>query len=61
LGEEDEQSLLNIMLNELNDKFALQLDVNPNQDRSGQNATDQPGEENICILLAGARPLCQAN
>jgi hypothetical protein len=54
LGEEDEQSLLNIMLNELNDKFALQLDVNPNVDRSGQNATDQQGEENICILLAGA-------
>ncbi len=54
LGEEDEQSLLNIMLNELNDKFALQLDMNPNVDRSGQNATDQPGEENICILLAGA-------
>jgi hypothetical protein len=34
LGEEDEQSFLNIMLNELNKKFALQLDVNPNVDRS---------------------------
>jgi hypothetical protein len=35
-------------------KFALQLDVNPNVDRSCQNATDQPGEENVSVLLAGA-------
>jgi hypothetical protein len=53
LGEEDEQSFLNIMLNELNNKFALQLDMNPNVDRSGQNATDQPGEENVSVFLAG--------
>jgi hypothetical protein len=54
LGEEDEQSFMNIMLNELNDKFALQLDVNPNVDRSDQIATDHPGEENVSVLLAGA-------
>jgi hypothetical protein len=42
------------MLNELNNKLALQLDLNPNVDRSIQTATDQPDEDSMSIVLAGA-------
>jgi hypothetical protein len=47
LEEEDEQSFLNIMLTKLISKFALQLDPDPNVDRSCQLAFDFPDEESI--------------
>ena len=40
LQKEDEGALLGKMLEELNIKFALQLDLKPSTDRSGQEASD---------------------
>jgi hypothetical protein len=54
LVEGDEQSFLEIMLEELNVKFALQLDPSPITDWSGQSATDPQTESGLCILLAGS-------
>jgi hypothetical protein len=54
VGEEDERSLLNVLLNELNFKCALQLDVCPITDLSGQIATDQPTEDCPGMLLVGS-------
>jgi hypothetical protein len=44
LQESDEQGFLNVMQEELNCKFALQLDPSPNTDWTCQSATDIPGE-----------------
>ncbi len=55
LQEEDEGNFLGIMLEELNSKFALQLDLYPSTERSGQQAPDLTGEEpSISWLLAAA-------
>jgi hypothetical protein len=54
MGEGDELRLLTVMLEELNLKFALQLDLSPNTDRSCPLATDEPDEEGIVIVLAGS-------
>jgi hypothetical protein len=54
LGEEDEAAFLNVMLSELNKKFALQLDTCPNTDRTTQFATEDPGEERACVVLVRA-------
>ncbi len=54
LVEGDEQSFLEVMLEELNVKFALQLDSSPITDWSGQSATDPQTESGPCILLAGS-------
>ncbi len=54
LVEGDEQSFLEVMLEELNVKFALQLDPSPITDWSGQSATDPQTESGLCILLAGS-------
>jgi hypothetical protein len=54
LVEGDEQSFLKVMLEELNLKFALQLDPSPITDWSGQSATDPQAELGPCILLAGS-------
>jgi hypothetical protein len=54
LVEGDEQSFLEVMLEELNVKFALQLDPSPITDWSGQSATDPQTESGPCILLAGS-------
>jgi hypothetical protein len=53
LEEGDEQLFLNVMLEELNAKFALQLDLSPITDWSCQYATDTQAENNPCIVLAG--------
>jgi hypothetical protein len=42
------------MLEELNVKFALQLDPSPITDWSSQSATDPQTESGLCILLAGS-------
>jgi hypothetical protein len=52
--EVDEQSFLEVILEELNVKFALQLDPSPITDWSGQSATDPQAESGPCILLAGS-------
>jgi hypothetical protein len=54
LVEGDEQSFLEVMLEELNVKFTLQLDPSPITDWSGQSATDPRTESGPCILLAGS-------
>jgi lysophospholipase L1-like esterase len=54
LVEGDEQSFLEVMLEELNVKFALQLDLCPITDWSGQYAADPHAESGTCILLAGS-------
>ncbi len=41
------------LLEELNAKFALQLDLSPIMDWSGQSATDPHAESSPCIVLAG--------
>ncbi len=53
LGEEDKRSFLQVMLEELNSKFALRLDTDPVTDRSSQLATDSPDEQCLTIVLAG--------
>jgi hypothetical protein len=54
LVEGDKQSFLEVMLEELNLKFALQLAPSPITDCSGQTATDPQAEMGPCILLAGS-------
>jgi hypothetical protein len=54
LGEADEQQFLYTMLAELNNKFALQLDLSPNTDWSCQNATDTHAENEVSVILAGS-------
>jgi hypothetical protein len=45
---------LGILLEELNQKFALRLDPNPSTDWSCQSATDNQHEKLPCIVLAGS-------
>ncbi len=54
LGEEDERAFLHVMLSELNNKFALQLDTCPITDRSSQPGTDNADECRFGIVLAGS-------
>jgi hypothetical protein len=54
LQEEDEGNFLGIMLEEINSKFALQLDPYPSTERSGQQAPDQMGESPVNIVFAGS-------
>jgi hypothetical protein len=54
LGEGDERAFLHVMLSELNNKFALQLDTCPIKDRSSQLGTDNTNECRFGIVLAGS-------
>ncbi len=54
LGEEDERSFLSVLLNELNFKFTLQLDVCLITYLSGQTATEQPIEDRPGVVLVGS-------
>ncbi len=54
LQEEEEKKLLGIMLEELNEKFALQLDLEPSTDRSSQSASDYRESNSISMILAGS-------
>ncbi len=54
LQEEEEKKLLGIMLEELNEKFALQLDLEPATDRSSQSASDYRESNSISMILAGS-------
>jgi len=51
LQEEEEKKLLGTMLEELNDKFALQLDLEPSTDRSSQSASDYRESNSISMIL----------
>jgi hypothetical protein len=54
LQKEEEGALLGKMLEELNLKFALQLDLKPSPDRSGQEASDLHDPNNILnVVFAG--------
>ncbi len=54
LTAEQEANFLTGMLDELNEKFALQLDTCPCTDRSGHSAADSETESVIVIALAGS-------
>jgi hypothetical protein len=53
LTEEEERKFLFVMLEELNVKFALQLDANPSTKRFGFDADDSETESAFTIVLAG--------
>ncbi len=54
LQEEDESKLVKIFLEELNSKFALQLDLQPYTDRSGKEATDRHDPSDMLnVVFAG--------
>jgi hypothetical protein len=54
LKKEDEKNFLGIMLEELNNTFALQLDLCPSMDKSGQWATDMHDQTDILnVVFAG--------
>ncbi len=59
LSAEEELSFLSVMLEELNKKFALQLDVSPCTERTGHSAVDSETESEIVISLAGTSHLCR--
>jgi hypothetical protein len=54
LQEEEEKKLLGILLEELNKKFALQLDLEPSTDRSSQSVSDYRESNSISMILAGS-------
>jgi hypothetical protein len=51
LGEGYEQLFLDVMLEEINSKFDLQLDLTPITDWSSLSATDTQSESSPCIVL----------
>jgi hypothetical protein len=53
LTEDEEQKFLSVMLEELNVKFALQLDANPSTKRFGFDTDDSETESAVTIVLAG--------
>jgi hypothetical protein len=59
LQEEDEKKFLGILLEELNEKFALQLDLEPSTDRSSQSASDYKESNSISMILAGSSHLAR--
>ncbi len=54
LGEGDKLQFLMVMLEELNSKLVLQLDLNSITDRSCQITTDEPVKDCITVVLAGS-------
>ncbi len=60
LQKEDEGALLGKMLEELNIKFALQLDLKPLTDRSGQEASDlhDPNDMLNVVFAGGSHSSC---
>jgi hypothetical protein len=54
LQEEEEKKLQGIMLEELNKKFALQLDLESLTNRSSQLASDYRESDSISMILAGS-------
>jgi hypothetical protein len=54
LQEEDESRLVGVLIEELNNKFALQLDLQPITDRSGQEASDRHDPSDMLnVVFAG--------
>jgi hypothetical protein len=54
LQEEDEKKLLGVLIEELNEKFALQLDLEPSTDRSSQPASDYMESDFFSMIFAGS-------
>jgi hypothetical protein len=54
LQEEDEKNLLGVIIEELNEKFALQLDLEPSTDRFSQPASDNTDSESVSMIFAGS-------
>ncbi len=54
LQEEDEKNLLGVIIEELNEKFALQLDLEPLTDRSSQLASDNTDSKSVSMIFAGS-------
>jgi hypothetical protein len=54
LQKEDEKKLLGVLIEELNKKFALQLDLEPSMDRSSQLASDYTESESVSMIFAGS-------
>ncbi len=54
LQEEEEKKLLGVLIEELNEKFALQLDLEPSTDRSSQSASDYMESDSISMIFAGS-------
>jgi hypothetical protein len=54
LQEEDEKKLLGVLIEELNEKFALQLDLEPSTDRSSQSASDFMEHDSLSMIFAGS-------
>jgi hypothetical protein len=46
--------LLGVIIEELNEKFALQLDLEPSTDRSSQLASDNTESESVSMIFAGS-------
>ncbi len=51
LQEEEEKKLLGVLIEELNEKFALQLDLEPSTDRSSQPASDYMESDSISMIF----------
>jgi hypothetical protein len=45
---------LGVLIEELNEKFALQLDLEPSTDRSSQSASDFIEQDSISMIFAGS-------
>ncbi len=54
LQEEEEKKLLGVLIEDLNEKFALQLDLEPLTDRSSQSASDYMESDAISMIFAGS-------
>jgi hypothetical protein len=57
LEEEDKVTFLNVMISELNSKFAQQLDTYPTTDRSHQKAADDLKEHNLIVILVASHSM----
>jgi hypothetical protein len=60
LQEEEESKLVGVIIKELNTKFALQLDLQPSTDRSGQEKTDRhdPSDMLNVVFAGGSHSSC---
>jgi hypothetical protein len=54
LQEEEEKKLLGVLIEELNEKCALQLDLEPSTDRSSQLASDYMESDSISMIFTGS-------
>jgi hypothetical protein len=48
------KKLLGVLIEELNEKFALQLDLEPSTDRSSQSVSDYTESDSVSMIFAGS-------